>query len=77
MMLVQTRQPVCSRALASSPHAMRRPFRISDSVGRLIQMTLALCLLPALLVVMVVTGAGMVTLAIGRLFGTPVRNPAG
>ena len=77
MMLVQIRQSVRSRALVSSPHAMCRPFLTRDRVGRLIQMTLAIYLLPVLLVVLVITGAGIATLAISRLFGTPVRTPVG
>lgn len=77
MMLVQVRQPVREKALASSPRAMRRPFLARNWAGRLIQMTLAIYLLPVLLVVLVVTGVGMATLAVSRLFGTPVHNPVG
>ena len=77
MTLVQIQQPMRSRVLASSPDAMRKPLFNSDWVGRLIRMTLALYLLPVLLVVLAVTGAGMATLAISRLLGVPVRNPVG
>jgi hypothetical protein len=76
-MLLDTRQPLCSRALVPSRHAIRRPFGIGDMLGRLIQMTLALYLLPVLLLVVVVTGAGMAMLAVARLFTAPIRKPVG
>lgn len=68
LMLLYTRQPLCSTALVPSPHAIRRPFGIGDLVGRLIQVTLALYLLPVLLLVLAVSGAGMAILAVARLF---------
>ena len=49
----------------------------SDQAGRLIQITLALYLMPALLVVLAVGGVGMMVLAVGRLVTGPVREPLG
>ena len=54
----------------------RRPV-VSDHAGRLIQIALALYLLPALLVVLAVGGVGMTMLAVGRLVTGPVREPLG
>jgi len=50
---------------------------ISDLAGRLIQMALALYLIPALLMVLVVGGMGMVVLTVGRLFTGPIRRSVG
>ena len=54
----------------------RRPV-VSDHAGRLIQIALALYLIPALLVVLAVGGAGMMVLVVGRLVIGPVREPLG
>jgi hypothetical protein len=54
----------------------RRPVA-SDHAGRLIQIALALYLIPALLVVLAVGGVGMTMLAVGRLVTGPVREPLG
>ncbi len=59
-----------------STYQDRRPVA-SDHAGRLIQITLALCLTPALLVVLAVGGAGMIVLAVGRLVTGPVRKSLG
>jgi hypothetical protein len=56
-------------------HAIRRPFTIGDLLGRLIQMTLALYLLPVLFLVMLVSGAGMAVLAVARLCTSPIHKP--
>jgi hypothetical protein len=47
----------------------------SDHAGRLIQIALAVYLIPALLVVLAVGGVGMMVLAVSRLFIVPVRGP--
>jgi hypothetical protein len=47
----------------------------SNHAGRLIQIALALYLIPALLVVLAVGGVGTIMLAVGRLFTVPVRGP--
>jgi len=46
-------------------------------VGRLLQMALAVYLIPALLVVLVASAAGMLILALGRLFANPLPRSAG
>ena len=46
----------------------------SDLAGRLIQMALALYLVPALLIVLVVGGVGMLVLTVGRLFTGPIQR---
>jgi hypothetical protein len=48
-----------------------------DLAGRLIQIALALYLLPALLVVLVVGGIGMLVLAASRLFSGPIQRSVG
>jgi len=49
----------------------------SDLAGRLIQMALALYLVPAFLVVLVVGGAGMLVLTMSRLFTGPIQRSVG
>lgn len=60
--------------LSASPD--RRPIA-SDHAGRLIQIALALYLIPALLVVLAVGSVGMMVLMVGRLVTGPVRKPLG
>lgn len=50
---------------------------ISHLAGRLIQMTLAFYLLPALLVVLAVGGLGILILKIGSLFMGSIERSAG
>jgi hypothetical protein len=49
----------------------------SDLAGRLIQMALAIYLVPALLLVLVVGGVGMLVVTVGRLFTGPIQRSAG
>jgi hypothetical protein len=64
------------RAVARGPEAMgQRPARTAW-LGRLIQVALALYLTPALLVVLLVGGIGMLVLAVARLFTVAVRGRA-
>ena len=49
----------------------------TDLLGRLIQMALALYLVPALLIVLVVSGVGMLVLMMGRLLMGPMRRSVG
>ena len=49
----------------------------SELAGRSIQMALALYLVPALLIVLLVGGVGMLVLMVGRLFTGPVHRPVG
>jgi hypothetical protein len=74
MMLVQTRQPVRLKAFGPSFPTIRRPSGLGNLVGRLIQVTLALYLLPVLIVVMLASGVGMGVLAVSKLFTTPVHR---
>ena len=76
-MLLHTRQARCSHALVPSPRAIHRPIGISNLLGRLVQMTLALYLLPVLVLVLAVSGAGLAMIAVARLFTTPIRKPVG
>ena len=48
-----------------------------DRTGRLIQIVLALYLIPVLLVVLAVGALGMLVLAVGRLFIGPVHGSLG
>jgi hypothetical protein len=49
----------------------------SAVAGRAIQMALALYLVPALLIVLVVGGVGILVLAVGRLFMGPMPRSVG
>ena len=48
-----------------------------DRAGRLLQMALAIYLIPALLVVLVASAVGMLILTVGRLFANPLPRSAG
>jgi hypothetical protein len=65
------------RPIAPLSASRDRRFGASDHAGRFIQITLALYLIPALLVVLAVGGVGMMVLVIGRLVTGPVREPLG
>jgi hypothetical protein len=54
----------------------RRPIAC-DHAGRLIQIALALYLIPALLVVLAMGGVGMMVLVVGRFVTGPVQEPLG
>jgi hypothetical protein len=56
------------RAAVSSSKAFPEAKTEHNLSGRLIQIALAIYLLPALLIVLVVGAAGMLVLAVGRLF---------
>ncbi len=47
---------------------------VSDAAGRLVQMTLAIYLLPVLLVVLGMGGLGMLAIWTGRFFAGPLRG---
>jgi Flp pilus assembly protein TadB len=76
-MLLQTRRPVRLKAFVPSPRKPRRRPGLGDVVGRLIQVTLALYLVPVLLVVLLVSGVGMAMVAVARLFTAPIHKPVG
>jgi hypothetical protein len=65
------------RVVTRVPKVMDTRSVVSDPAGRLIQMALALYLIPALLVVLVVGGMGMLVLTVGRLFTSPIRRSVG
>ena len=67
--LVRSRQ-ICRHAVITE-----RPSHPSRLVGRVIQVALAIYLLPALLVVLSVGSLGMLVLAGGRLLSGVVRAP--
>lgn len=48
-----------------------------SACGRLLQAVLAVYLLPALLIVLLVGGVGLIILAIGQVIGRIARGPAG
>jgi hypothetical protein len=64
------------RAVTRVSKAMDNRLVRSDLAGRLIQMTLAFYLVPALLIVLVVGGVGMLVLTVGRLLG-PIQRSVG
>jgi hypothetical protein len=47
------------------------------NIGRLIQMALALYLVPALLAVLVMSAVGMLVLTLGRVFAGPIQRSIG
>jgi hypothetical protein len=59
------------------PNDMNFRSVISDLMGRLIQTTLALYLVPALLIVLLVGGIGMLILTARRLLTGPIQRPVG
>jgi hypothetical protein len=64
-----------SRQIDRHAVTMEKPSHAGVVVGRLIQIALAVYLLPALLVVLFVGGLGMLVLAAGRLLSGPIRAP--
>jgi hypothetical protein len=48
-----------------------------DLAGRLIQIALVLYLIPALLIVLVVGGVGILVLTVGRLLSGPIQRSVG
>jgi hypothetical protein len=49
----------------------------SNFAGRLIQVILAVYLIPALMIVLIVGGIGMLVLSVSRYFSGPIRRAAG
>jgi hypothetical protein len=77
LVLLQTRRLGRLKAFVSSPGTTGRRFSLGDVVGRLIQVALALYLVPVLLVVLLVSAVGMALVAIARLFTSPIHTPVG
>jgi hypothetical protein len=67
------------QALGRLPKLGHDSHAVSNIAGRLIQIVLALYLMPVLLVVLMVGGAGLLVLAVGRLISAagPIRYTAG
>jgi hypothetical protein len=65
------------QAVTRVSKAMDNRLDSSDLAGRLIQMALALYLVPALLIVLVVGGVGMLVLTVARLFTGPIQRSVG
>jgi hypothetical protein len=65
------------RATARTCTATSEPPSDRNLGGRLIQIALAIYLLPALLVVLVVGAVGMLVIAVGRLFAGPFGQSTG
>ena len=65
------------RAMPRGPEAIGRRPAGTAWLGRLIQVALGLYLIPALLVVLLVGGIGMLVLAVAWLFTVAVRGRAG
>jgi hypothetical protein len=73
-----TEQPAArSRAAIRTSKAMDKRLDGSDVAGRLIQMVLALYLIPALLIVLVIGGVGILAVTVGRLFMGPMPRSVG
>ena len=66
-----------SKELAQLANPLVQEPVISHLAGRLIQVTLAFYLLPALLVVLAVSGLGILILKIGSLFMGSIERSAG
>ena len=65
------------RVRAEMPEAIERRLEGPIWLGRPIQVALTLYLIPALLVVLVVGGIGMLVLAVARLLNAVWHGPAG
>jgi hypothetical protein len=72
--MITTKRSAISRNLAC-PLGTDSNVLASDHTGRLIQIALALYLMPALLVVLTMGVVGIIMLAVSRLFMGPVRRP--
>jgi hypothetical protein len=68
---------VSSSVVIQIPEPVDKDSVLYHVVGRMIQITLALYLLPALLVVLMVGGAGILVLKIGRILSDLFERSAG
>ena len=68
---------VSSSVVIQIPEPVDKDSVLYHVVGRMIQITLALYLLPALLVVLMVGGAGILVLKIGRILADLFERSAG
>ena len=63
------------RAIGQVSRVVNRQTQGATGLGRLIQVVLALYLIPALLIVLLVGGIGMVVLAVARVFTMVLYGP--
>jgi hypothetical protein len=71
--MIAVQRSVRSRRIGRLAAVMARPSPASRAVGRMIQIALAVYLLPVFLVVLAVGCLGMVVLAGRRLLSGPIR----
>ena len=74
-MIAQPQLPLL--AGARPPRVLSKRLSKTDRVVRLIQALLAIYLLPVLLIILVVGALGMLIIAIGQMFTSPVRASLG
>jgi hypothetical protein len=74
MALTTQLRSACSKAMIQRAQASDEEPSVSRLAGRLIQITLALYLLPALLAVLVVGGIGIFILKFSQLLTTPTKG---
>jgi hypothetical protein len=74
--MIRQLQSERSPALAQEVRGMDRQPAVTHRLDRLVQVALALYLIPALLIVLVVGGIGMLVLAVVRLLTWVMSGPA-
>ena len=74
MALTTQLRPTRSKAIVQLAQTLDEESSVSRLAGRLIQITLALYLLPALLAVLVVGGIGIFILKFSQLLTTPTKG---
>jgi hypothetical protein len=77
MTMITRLRSASSSAVIQIPEPVDKDSVLYHVVGRMIQITLALYLLPALLVVLMVGGAGILVLKIGRILTDLFERSAG
>jgi hypothetical protein len=73
--MITSQRMVRSRRVVRQAVSTAKPSHASRVAGRLIQIALAVYLLPAFLVVLAVGCLGMLVMAVRRLFSGPIRAP--
>ena len=74
--MISQLQSIPSHTTVKADPMMETAPSVASSIGRLVQVGLALCLLPALLIVLVVGALGMLILASTRIFPSIVSCEA-
>jgi hypothetical protein len=75
MTMMTQLEPVRSRAVVPITGLIKRGSIVDHFAGRLIQLTLALYLLPALVVVLAVGGVGILILKASQFLTGPIKRP--